>query len=93
MLFCCEHGIKMGIFRFKNQTGIKTEPILFNGKLTDFQAKYNETDLILGAHLSGNNVEETIKIFAVARNAGLKVSQLKKTISLTQPMPLILFIW
>ena len=39
-----------------------------------------ETDLILGAHLLGNNAEETINIFAVAMNAGLKASQLKKTI-------------
>lgn len=40
----------------------------------------NDTDLILGAHLLGNNAEETINIFAVAMNAGLKASQLKKTI-------------
>jgi len=40
----------------------------------------NETDLILGAHLLGNNAEETINIFSVAMNAGLKASQLKKTI-------------
>jgi glutathione reductase (NADPH) len=39
-----------------------------------------ETDLILGAHLLGNNAEETINIFAVAMNAGLKASELKKTI-------------
>ena len=26
-LFCFEHDIKYGIFRFKNQTGIETEPI------------------------------------------------------------------
>jgi len=39
-----------------------------------------DTDLILGAHLLGNNAEETINIFAVAMNAGLKASQLKKTI-------------
>jgi glutathione reductase (NADPH) len=39
-----------------------------------------ETSLILGAHLLGNNAEETINIFAVAMNAGLKASELKKTI-------------
>lgn len=39
-----------------------------------------ETDLILGAHLLGSNAEETINIFALAMNAGLKASQLKKTI-------------
>lgn len=45
MLFCYEHGIKVGIFRFKNQTGIETEPILYQEKLTGFQAKYYETKL------------------------------------------------
>ncbi len=45
VLFCYEHGIKVGIFRFKNQTGIETEPILHEGKLTGFQAKYYETKL------------------------------------------------
>lgn len=40
----------------------------------------NKTDQILGAHLLGNNAEETINIFAVAMNADLKASQLKKTI-------------
>ena len=40
----------------------------------------NETDLILGAHLLGNNAEETVNIFTVAMNIGLKASQLKKTI-------------
>lgn len=40
----------------------------------------NKTDRILGAHLLGNNAEETINIFAVAMNADLKASQMKKTI-------------
>jgi glutathione reductase (NADPH) len=40
----------------------------------------NETDLIAGAHLLGNNAEETINIFAIAMNAGLKASEFKKTI-------------
>lgn len=39
-----------------------------------------DTGLILGAHLLGNNAEETINIFAVAMNAGLKASELKKTV-------------
>jgi glutathione reductase (NADPH) len=40
----------------------------------------NESDQILGAHLLGNNAEETVNIFAVAMNTGLKASELKKTI-------------
>ncbi len=42
--------------------------------------KDNETDQIIGAHLFGHNAEETINIFAVAMNAGLKASNLQKTI-------------
>lgn len=40
----------------------------------------NDTDQILGAHLLGNHAEETINIFALAMNAGIKASDLKKTI-------------
>jgi glutathione reductase (NADPH) len=39
-----------------------------------------ETDLVIGAHLLGPNAEESINIFALAMNAGLKASDLKKTI-------------
>jgi hypothetical protein len=45
MLFCSEHGNKVGIFRFKNQVGIETEPILVGGLVSGFQAKYYETKL------------------------------------------------
>jgi len=39
-----------------------------------------ETDQILGAHLLGNHAEETINIFTLAMNNGIKASDLKKTI-------------
>ena len=39
-----------------------------------------KTDGILGAHLLGNNAEETINIFALAMNNGVKAKDLKKTI-------------
>ena len=39
-----------------------------------------ETDLVIGAHILGPNAEETINIFAVAMNAGMKASNLQKTI-------------
>jgi len=45
MLFCYEHGIKKGIFRFKNQAGIETEPINHNDEQTGFQAKFYDTKL------------------------------------------------
>lgn len=40
----------------------------------------NDTDQIIGAHLLGPNAEETINIFTLAMNAGMKASDLKKTI-------------
>ncbi len=42
--------------------------------------KDKESDQIIGAHLLGPHVEETINIFAVAMNAGVKASDLQKTI-------------
>ena len=39
-----------------------------------------DTDQIIGAHLLGTNAEETINIFTLAMNAGMKASDLKKTI-------------
>ena len=44
-LFCNEHNIKIGIFRFKNQTGVETEPIRVGKDIIGFQAKYYETPL------------------------------------------------
>ncbi|MEO8117538.1 MAG: NAD(P)/FAD-dependent oxidoreductase, partial [Bacteroidota bacterium] len=39
-----------------------------------------DTDQIIGAHLLGPNAEETINIFTLTINAGMKASDLKKTI-------------
>ena len=44
-LFCSEFNKDLGIFRYKNQVGIETEPIMHNGKLIGFQSKYYETSL------------------------------------------------
>ncbi len=45
LLFCDEFNISKGIFRYKNQTGIETEPIEYDGKLIGFQAKFYETKI------------------------------------------------
>lgn len=45
-LFCSEHGNRIGIFRFKNQIGIETEPIEVYGKLIGFQAKFYDTKIL-----------------------------------------------
>lgn len=45
MLFCHEFDRRIGVFRFKNQTGIETEPVAMEGVVTGFQAKYFETSV------------------------------------------------
>ncbi len=44
-LFCEEFSIDLGIFRYKNQTGIETEPIVKDGQYIGFQAKFYDTGL------------------------------------------------
>jgi hypothetical protein len=39
-LFCNEYNIKKGVFRFKNQVGIETEPIRMGNEIIGFQAKF-----------------------------------------------------
>lgn len=45
MLFCKEFNQNLGVFRYKNQPGIETEPIAINGKFIGFQAKFYETKI------------------------------------------------
>lgn len=45
LLFCNEFNINTGIFRYKNQTGIETEPIKVDDKLIGFQAKFYESKI------------------------------------------------
>lgn len=47
LLFCAEFENRIGLFRYKNQTGIETEPIEKDGKYYGFQSKYYTT-LIAG---------------------------------------------
>ena len=44
-LFCRKFKRNAGIFRYKNQTGIETEPIKENQKLIGFQAKWFESKI------------------------------------------------
>ena len=50
-LFCAEFENRKGLFRYKNQAGMETEPIEKNGQYYGFQAKYfsssiNKDDII-----------------------------------------------
>ncbi len=66
--------------RFKETTGWLSSRML-NEPASGFKIIVDkETDQIIGAHLLGNHADEVINVFAVAMNAGVKVSDLKKTI-------------
>jgi len=54
-LFCRKFKRNAGIFRYKNQTGIETEPIRENHKLIGFQAKWFETEI------DRNDVTDSVK--------------------------------
>jgi len=45
LLFCAEFNNRIGLFRYKNQTGIETEPIENDGKYYGFQSKYYTTSI------------------------------------------------
>ena len=45
LLFCLEFNNRIGLFRYKNQTGIETEPIEKDGKFYGFQSKYYTTSI------------------------------------------------
>lgn len=52
LLFLSESGNPQGLFRYKNHPGIETEPVIYKGNLSGFQAKYlssladGKTDII-----------------------------------------------
>ena len=45
LLFCAEHNNRIGLFRYKNQTGIETEPLYKDGKILGFQSKNYTTSI------------------------------------------------
>lgn len=45
LLFCKEFGKEVGIERYRNQSGIETEPIKVNNKIIGWQAKFYEEKL------------------------------------------------
>lgn len=61
LLFCDEFNQDKGIFRYKNQTGIETEPIEQDGKIVGFQAKFYETKI-------SDNVKDIEDSIAKAKN-------------------------
>lgn len=57
LLFCDEFNQKTGIFRYKNQTGIETEPIEIDGKWIGFQSKFYETRI----SVNKEDIKDSIK--------------------------------
>ena len=45
LLFCAEHNSRIGLFRYKNQAGIDTEPLIKEVKMLGFQSKYYTTSI------------------------------------------------
>lgn len=69
-IFCTEHNNSTGIFRFKNQAGIETEPIQTDEGFIGFQAKYydtkiadNKVDIINSIKRAKRENPNIIKIF------------------------------
>ena len=91
-LFCNEHGNKTGIFRFKNQRGIETDPIKVGRDIIGFQAKYYETqisrnkkDVIDSIKKAKKNNSKLTKIFfylnqEFSEGTGKKDPQYKKVV-------------
>lgn len=67
LLFCDEFHKSTGIFRYKNQPGIETEPTLINGEWVGFQAKFYDTKISENA----SDIKESIRI-AKAHNLKLQ---------------------
>ncbi len=66
LLFCAEHNCRIGLFRYKNQAGIETEPLVKDGKTLGFQSKYYTTSI----SSNKNDIIDSIKK-AKIKNANL----------------------
>lgn len=69
LLFCAEFNIRIGLFRYKNQTGIETEPIEKDGKFYGFQAKYYTTSI-------SDNKEDIIDSIKKAKSKNSHLNEL-----------------
>ena len=92
MLFCYEFNIRIGIFRFKNQTGIETEPLDVDGLQVGFQAKYydtklsgNKEDIIDSLQKAKSKNPSLNKILIYTNRNFLKVVRKRRKNQLTKP--------
>ena len=82
LLFCAEFDNRVGLFRYKNQVGIETEPIEKDGTFYSFQAKYystpiskNKSDIIDSIQKAKN---ENDKLNAIYLYTNQELSESKK---------------
>jgi hypothetical protein len=69
LLFCAEFNSRIGLFRYKNQTGIETEPIEKDGKYYGFQSKYYTTSVV-------SNKEDIIDSIKKAKSKNKQLDEL-----------------
>jgi len=69
LLFCAEFESRIGLFRYKNQTGIETEPIEKDGKFYGFQSKYYTT-------LIADNKDDIIDSIKKAKSKNKQLNEL-----------------
>lgn len=69
LLFCDEFNQKAGIFRYKNQAGIETEPIQHDGRWIGFQSKFYETKI-------GDNKEDIKDSITIAKTKNPNLSKI-----------------
>lgn len=85
LLFCSEFDNNVGLFRYKNQTGIETEPLKKDGKLYGFSAKYYEVKIkdrrqeIIEAITKAKNKNPSLDTVHFYINKELSESSLKET--------------
>lgn len=69
LLFCAEFNNRIGLFRYKNQTGIETETIEKDGKYYGFQSKYYTTSI-------ADNKDDIIDSIKKAKNKNKHLDEL-----------------
>lgn len=69
LLFCEEFNNSIGLFRYKNQTGIETEPIEKGGKYYAFQSKYYTNSI-------SNNKRDIIDSIKKAKSKNNQLNEL-----------------
>ena len=82
LLFCEEFNNRIGLFRYKNQTGIETEPIEKGGKYYAFQSKYYTNSI-------SNNKRDIIDSIKKAKSKNNQLNELYLYINQTMTNAII----